>query len=74
MCPFSKNANEVKTLNVGKFQFQIPSVICVFFPDRKVVTSSALRLVGMPTTSQILTGDSQMLSFSILTKVPFLIF
>ena len=43
MCPFSKNANEVKTLNVGKFQFQIPSVICMFFSDRKVVTSPALR-------------------------------
>ena len=30
--------------------------------------------VGVPTTSWILTGDCQMLSFSTLTKVPFLIF
>ena len=30
--------------------------------------------VGVPATSRILTGDSQKLSFSILTKVPFLIF
>ena len=30
--------------------------------------------LGVPVTSQILTGDSQKLSFSTLTKVPFLIF
>ena len=30
--------------------------------------------LGVPTTSQILTGDCQNLSFSTLTKVPFLIF
>ena len=33
-----------------------------------------LCLVGVPATSRILTGDSQKLSFSILRKVPFLIF
>ena len=31
-------------------------------------------MLGVPATSQILTGDSQKLSFSTLTKVPFLIF
>ena len=30
--------------------------------------------LGVPATSQILTGDSQNLSFSILRSVPFLIF
>ena len=30
--------------------------------------------LGVPATSRILTGDSQKLSFSILRKVPFLIF
>ena len=30
--------------------------------------------LGVPTTSRILTGDSQKLSFLTLTKVPFLIF
>ena len=40
-------------------------VMCIIF--------SSLFL-GVPATSRILTGDSQKLSFSILTKVPFLIF
>ena len=31
-------------------------------------------LLGVPTKLQILTGDSQKLSFSILSKIPFLIF
>ena len=31
-------------------------------------------MLGVPAVSRILTGDSQKLSFSILTKVPFLIF
>ena len=31
-------------------------------------------VVGVPATSQILTADCQKLSFSILRKVPFLIF
>ena len=31
-------------------------------------------ILGVPATSQILTSDSQKLSFSTLTKVPFLIF
>ena len=30
--------------------------------------------LGVPATSRILTGDSQKLNFSTLTKVPFLIF
>ena len=40
--------------------------------DSKYVLN--IRAVGVPATSHILTGDSQKLSFSTLTKVPFLIF
>ena len=38
------------------------------------VTYKLVNAIGVPATSQILTGDSQKLSFSTLTKVPFLIF
>ena len=39
-----------------------------------IIESFLYYTLGVPATSRILTGDSQKLSFSILRKVPFLIF
>ena len=47
---------------------------CIFWRFIKDWTNSPGRLVGVLATSWILTADSQKLSFSILRKVPFLIF
>ena len=37
-------------------------------------SSSSVGILGVPAKSRILTGDSQKLSFSTITKIPFLIF
>ena len=45
--------------------------MCMCIHQMQIVQTSPL---GVPATSRILTGDSQKFSFSILIKVPFLIF
>ena len=48
--------------------------MCMDQDCEKVFSWFSAVLLGVPTTSRILTADSQKLSFSILRKVPFLIF
>ena len=79
-----KTRDEVSIIKCAKMQqncfffFDVLSHLLLFLIFLKM---HRLKLVqgleyslGVPTTSRILTGDSQKLSFSILTKVPFLIF
>ena len=51
---------------------------CCFWHKKRFFSSfsasDSTYTLGVPATSRILTGDSQKLSFSILRKVPFLIF
>ena len=62
------------------YNFPFPKIqTCIHSADTYLLYSIIIAeieydLLGVPGTSWILTGDSQRLSFSAVTKVPFLIF
>ena len=61
-------------MGIRKLIIYANKICIIVFVLEKTPKSIANIILGVPATAQILTGDSQKLSFSILTKVPFLIF